>query len=50
MKSFCMRYPGGKDRAMTFSYDDGTVHDLKLTEMMKQYGVKATLNLNSVYL
>lgn len=50
MKSFCMRYPGGKDRAMTFSYDDGTVHDLKLTEMMKQYGVKATLNLNSVCL
>ncbi len=34
-------------RAMTFSYDDGVEQDVKLIEIFKKYGLKATFNLNS---
>ena len=37
----------GKCRALTFSYDDGTIHDRKLVSLMNEYGMKATFNLNS---
>ena len=32
---------------LTFSYDDGTRQDIKLIEIFKRYGIKATFNLNS---
>ena len=32
---------------LTFSYDDGTRQDIKLIEIFKRYGMKATFNLNS---
>ena len=32
---------------LTFSYDDGTRQDIKLIEIFKKYGMKATFNLNS---
>ena len=35
MQNFVMRFPEGKPKAMTFSYDDGVVEDLKLIELMK---------------
>lgn len=34
-------------KAITFSYDDGNVYDLRLIDMLNQYGLKATFNLNS---
>ena len=37
----------GKNKAVTFSYDDGMVQDIKLIELMNQYGIKATFNINS---
>jgi len=37
----------GKQKAVTFSYDDGTVQDIFLTELFNKYGLKATFNLNS---
>ncbi len=37
----------GKMKAVTFSYDDGTVQDIRLAEMFHKYGLKATFNLNS---
>lgn len=40
-------YPNGKTKAVTFSYDDGGRHDLKLIETLDKYGAKATLNLVS---
>ena len=40
-------YPGGKKKAVTFSYDDGVEQDIRLTELFRQYGAKATFNLNS---
>lgn len=32
---------------LTFSYDDGVRQDIKLIEIFKKYGMKATFNLNS---
>lgn len=49
MKSFCVRFPGGKTKAMTFSYDDGVKADYRLVELMKKYGVKGTFNINTLY-
>ena len=40
-------YPDGKKRALTFSYDDGTIYDKKLVSLLKKYDMKATFNLNS---
>nr|WP_294489518.1 polysaccharide deacetylase family protein [uncultured Anaerosporobacter sp.] len=40
-------FPEGKRKAVTFSYDDGLVHDRKLVELFNTYHVKGTFNLNS---
>lgn len=42
-----MRFPEGKKRALTLSYDDGVEQDIRLIEIMKKYGLKGTFNLNS---
>lgn len=42
-----LRYPGGKTKAVTFSYDDGCRHDIRLAETLSRYGIKGTFNLNS---
>ncbi len=42
-----MLFPGGKRKALTFSYDDGVLQDQKLISMMRSYGIKGTFNLNS---
>ena len=42
-----MRFPGFRDRALTLSYDDGCVQDMRLVEIMKKNGIKGTFNLNS---
>ena len=47
MKYHFLRYPGGKDKAVTFSYDDGCRHDIRLAETLTRYGIKCTFNLNS---
>ncbi len=47
MKIFHMLFPGGLDRALTLSYDDGVVQDRRLTELCRTHGVKCTFNLNS---
>lgn len=41
-----MRYPGGKTKAVTFSFDDGTFEDEKFIEMLDKYGLKCTFNIN----
>lgn len=40
-------FPGGVRRAVTFSYDDGTVYDRRLIEIFNKYNLKATFHLNS---
>lgn len=42
-----MLFKDGKRKALTLSYDDGTVHDRKLVQMMNRYGIRGTFNLNS---
>ena len=42
-----MRFPGGRAKALTLSYDDGVEQDIRLIEIMHQHGVKGTFNLNS---
>ena len=47
MSSIFMRFPGGKTRALTLSYDDGVEQDIRLIEIMKKNGLKGTFNVNS---
>ena len=42
-----LRFPHFKSRAVTLSYDDGRIEDLRLVDVMRRYGLKGTLNLNS---
>lgn len=42
-----LRFPYFKDKAVTLSYDDGVVFDKKLVEIMDEYGLKGTFNINS---
>lgn len=42
-----MRFPEGKCKALTFSYDDGVKADLRLLKIFEKYGIKGTFNLNS---
>lgn len=45
-----LRYPGGKPKAVTFSYDDGVRHDIRLAETCNRYGIKCTFNINSAFI
>lgn len=40
-------FPGGVRKAVTFSYDDGTVYDRRLIEIFNRYNLKGTFHLNS---
>lgn len=42
-----MRFPEGRKKALTLSYDDGVEQDIKLIDIMKHNGLKGTFNLNS---
>ncbi len=42
-----MRFPGGKLKAVTLSYDDGIRADIKLCEILNKYGLKCTFNINT---
>lgn len=37
----------GKKKAITFSFDDGVMQDIRTIEILDKYGLKATFNLNS---
>lgn len=37
----------GKQKAITFSYDDGVTQDIRLLEILNKYGLKGTFNLCS---
>jgi hypothetical protein len=40
-------FPNFKKKAVTFSYDDGHINDVKLVEILNKYGLKGTFNVNS---
>ena len=37
----------GKNKAITFSFDDGVTQDIRLIEILNKYNLKGTFNLNS---
>ena len=47
MGSIFMRFPGGKSKALTLSYDDGVAQDIRLIEIMKKHGLKVPLILTA---
>ena len=47
MATIFMRFPGGKAKALTLSYDDGVEQDIRLIEIMKANGLKGTFNINT---
>ena len=47
MKYRFLAFPGGKQKAVTFSYDDGVTQDIRLAEIFNKYGMKGTFNINS---
>lgn len=47
MKYKFLRFPEGKPKAVTLSYDDGCRADIRLSETITKYGLKATFNIPS---
>ena len=39
-------FPGGTNKALTLSYDDGVEQDIRLIELLDRYGLRGTFNLN----
>lgn len=46
MKYRFLRFPDGKEKAVTLSYDDGIFQDVRMSEILNTYGLKCTFNLN----
>ena len=42
-----MRFPEGRAKALTFSYDDNVRDNLRLIDIFNRHGMKATFNINS---
>ncbi|MBR6533748.1 MAG: polysaccharide deacetylase family protein [Clostridia bacterium] len=42
-----LRFPGGKSKAFTMSYDDGWPQDKRFSDIITSYGIKATFNIIS---
>lgn len=47
MPFLLMRYPEGKAKAVTLSYDDNHKFNLHLMDIIDRYGLKCTFNINS---
>ena len=45
-----LRFPGGKAKAVTLSYDDGSRCDIRLAETINKYEIKCTFNINSGFI
>ena len=45
MKYIFLRFPEGKFKAVTLSYDDGQYHDVRLAQTLDKYGIKAPSKL-----
>ena len=42
-----MKFKDGKSKALTLSYDDGFMQDIRLVSILNKYGIKGTFNLNT---
>ncbi len=45
MNLLLLRFPNGKNKAFTVSYDDGCANDKRLAELFRKYNIKGTFNL-----
>ena len=45
MNEMYLRFPGGKKKAFTISYDDNVTQDERLIDLMERYGIKGTFNI-----
>ncbi|MBQ4082543.1 MAG: polysaccharide deacetylase family protein [Clostridia bacterium] len=50
MRYYFLRFPEGKFKAVTFSYDDAVRQDLRLAEIINRHGIKCAFNVNSAWL
>ena len=44
--SIMMRFPEGKSKVFTMSYDDGIYQDIRFVDIINQHGLKCTFNVN----
>jgi peptidoglycan/xylan/chitin deacetylase (PgdA/CDA1 family) len=44
------RYPGGVRKVLTFSFDDGPIHDVRMMALLDKYGMKGTFHINGANL
>ena len=42
-----LRFPGGREKALSFTFDDGCVEDPRLVDKIGELGLRCTCNLNS---
>jgi len=47
MKILFNLFPGGRSKALTLSYDDGTIHDRRMVDILNAYHLKGSFHLNS---
>ena len=47
MKYCFLRFPEGKSKAVTLSYDDGVKDDIRLSQILSEHGMKGTFNVCS---
>ncbi len=42
-----LQFPGGRQRALTFSYDDAVTQDVRFVDMLNRFQLKGTFNINT---
>ena len=47
MRYCFLRFPQGKMKALTLSYDDAPKEDIKMAQILDRYGIKCTFNLSN---
>jgi len=47
MAAVQMKFPGWRSKVLTLSYDDGTVHDIKMMQILDRFGLKAAFHLSA---
>lgn len=45
-----LRFPKGRYKAVTFSYDDGCREDIRMAETLSRHGIKSTFNISSDFM
>lgn len=45
-----LRFPEGKSKVVTLSYDDGIQQDIRFSEILNKYGLKCTFNINNRFM